>query len=509
MAVIVNADEEQRQRCARKNTSRKGNVDLRDQSEIITAAARAVNPKGGEESVKAPTHDASSPSPVSAPPPFPSPARAWYAVGLLLAIYTLSFIDRQILALLVGPIKRDLVLSDFEFSLLSGFAFAIFYTFFGLPFARYADRGSRRGLVLFGVLFWSLATAACGLARNFAHLFLARVGVGIGEATLTPAANSLIADCFPPEHLGRALAVYSLGIPIGSAMAFIMGGAVVDLVSSLPPWNFPLIGSLHGWQIAFVIVGLPGLVFAALMLTVKEPYRRGRLRNADGTHHSIPLRDVVRFVRGHLHIYGPLFFGASLLSMLGYGGTLWMIAFFQRAHAMTAGDAGYVFGIILAVFGTAGILAGGATADRWLARGRLDAHLRLLLFGTLAGLPFAIAWPLVPDLAPAIGLLALSTFFSNLPWGTAYAAIAAITPNEMRGQMAALYLFIVNLIGLGAGPTVIALFTDRLFGAESALPYSLATASAVIAPLAALLFALGRRPFAEAMAEARRNVVSG
>ncbi len=481
-----------------------GNVNLRDQLKGGTAT------REGTGADTPPAHEkASNGTAMPVEPPYPSAGRAWYAVALLLAIYTLSFIDRQILALLVGPIKRDLVLSDTEFSLLSGFAFALFYTFFGLPFARYADRGSRRGLVLLGVAFWSLATAACGLARNFAQLFLARVGVGIGEATLTPAANSLIADCFPPERLGRALAVYSLGIPIGSAMAFIMGGAVVDLVAQLPPWSLPFFGTLRGWQVAFFAVGLPGLVFAALMLTVKEPHRRGRLRNADGGHSSIPLAEVVNFVRAHLRVYGPLFFGASLLSMLGYGSTLWMIAFFQRAHDLAAGDAGYLFGLVLAIFGTAGILAGGAIADFWLARGRLDAHLRLLFLGTLAGLPFAIAYPLVPGLVPAIGLLAASTFFSNLPWGTAYAAIAAITPNEMRGQMAALYLFIVNLIGLGAGPTVIALFTDRLYGAEDALPLSLATASAVIAPLAALLFANGRRPFATAMAAVRAKTGAG
>ncbi len=479
--------------------------DTRKDGRNTTAGDTADIEDGARHGDTGRTHRGASAAAVGGEPPFPSPARAWYAVGLLLAIYTLSFIDRQILALLVGPIKRDLTLSDFEFSLLSGFAFALFYTFFGLPFARHADRGSRRGLVMFGVAFWSIATAACGLARDFLQLFLARVGVGIGEATLTPAANSLIADCFPPERLGRALSVYSLGIPIGSAMAFIMGGAVVELVATLPPWNLPLIGTLHGWQIAFFVVGLPGLAFAALMLTVKEPHRRGRLRNAAGAHDSVPLAEVVRFVRARLRVYGPLFFGASLLSMLGYGGTLWMIAFFQRAHGLSAGDAGYVFGLVLLIAGTAGILSGGAIADRWLARGRLDAHLRLLFLGTLAGLPFAIAYPLVPVLAPAVALLAVSTFFSNLPWGTAYAAIAAITPNEMRGQMAALYLFVVNLIGLGTGPSVIALFTDHLFGDESALPLSLAAASAAIAPLAALLFALGRRPFAAAMAAMHRR----
>ncbi len=430
--------------------------------------------------------------------PYPPAGAAWGIVALLFLIYTLSFIDRQILALLVEPIKRDLQASDVAFSLLSGFAFALFYTVFGLPFARYADRGSRTGLIAFGVALWSLATAACGLARGFWGLFGARIMVGVGEATLTPAANSLIADLFPPAKLGRALSVYSLGIPIGSAMAFILGGAVVDWVASLPPIDWPIVGKLHGWQIAFVAVGLPGLLFAIVMLVLPEPARRGR--RLTGGAENLPLRKVAAYILRHAPAYAPLFFGAAMLSMLGYGATLWMIAFFARVHGLAAGEAGYVFGLILLVCGTGGILLGGTLADLWFARGRRDAHLALLLIGTLLGLPFGIAYPLVDGLVPAVALLAISTLISNMPWGLAYAAIATITPNELRGQMAALYLFIVNIIGLGLGPSVIAVFTDYVFADEAAIGASLAAATAVIAPIAAILFAIGRRPFARAVA---------
>ncbi len=434
----------------------------------------------------------------SAAPAYPPAMMAWGIVALLFLIYTLSFIDRQILALLVEPIKRDLQASDFAFSLLSGFAFALFYTVFGLPFARYADRGSRTGLIAFGVGLWSLATAACGLARGFAGLFGARIMVGVGEATLTPAANSLIADLFPPAKLGRALAVYSLGIPIGSAMAFILGGMVVDWVASLPPIVWPAVGELHGWQVAFLAVGLPGLVFALAMLLLPEPARRGR--RLAGSGRNLPLRQVVVYILHHAPAYAPLFFGAAMLSMLGYGGTLWMIAFFTRVHGLAAGAAGYVFGLILLICGTGGILLGGTLADLWFARGKRDAHLALLLIGTLLGLPFGIAYPLVDGLVLAVVLLAISTLISNLPWGLAYAAIATITPNELRGQMAALYLFIVNIIGLGLGPSAIAAFTDYVFADEAAIGASLAAATTVIAPLAAILFAFGRRPFARAVA---------
>jgi len=431
-------------------------------------------------------------------PAHPPAAYSWYVVFLLLAIYTVSFIDRQILALLVGPIKRDLELSDFAFSLLSGFAFAVFYTVFGLPFARIADSRSRRGLIAFGVAFWSIATAACGLAKVYWQLLLARVGVGVGEATLSPAANSLIADYFPKERLGRALSVYTLGIPIGSALAFILGGAVVAAIEDLPVQQLPLIGRLYGWQIAFFVVGLPGLALALMMVTVKEPYRRGRLSSPDGRA-GLPLRTVAAFLRSHARAYTALFLGPAFLSALGYGGTLWMIAFYTRTHGLAASEAGLLFGGVLAVFGTGGILLGGVLADRLSARGRADGPVRVLLWAAILMLPTGVAYPLAPDVALATVLLCLSTLASNMLWGTAYAAIAAITPNEMRGQAAAVYLFIVNLIGLGAGPSIIAAFTDYVYANEAMLNFAMATATALLAPLSALLFATGLKPYARAM----------
>jgi len=432
---------------------------------------------------------------------YPPEGYAWYVVFLLLAIYTLSFIDRQILALLVEPIKRDLELSDFAFSLLSGFAFALFYTVFGLPFARIADSRSRRGLIAFGVAFWSAATAACGLAKVYWHLLAARIGVGVGEATLTPAANSLIADYFPKHKLGRALAVYSLGIPIGSAMAFILGGVVVGLIEDLPPQDLPIIGRTYGWQLAFFAVGLPGIAMALLMATVKEPIRRGRM-SAGPAGQALPIKDVLAFMAGHARAYAALFFGPSFLSLLGYGTTIWMIAFYSRTYGLSASDAGLLFGGVLLVFGTGGILLGGAGADRRIARGQSDGPLRVLFWAAALTLPAGIAFPLMPNWISAAAVMSLSVLVTNMPWGTAYAAIAAITPNEIRGQAAALYLFIVNLIGLGAGPSVIAAFTDYVYRDEMLLNYAMASTTAVVAPIAALLFLSGLAPYRRAMAAA-------
>lgn len=426
----------------------------------------------------------------------------WYVVIVLQVIYTLSFIDRQILALFVGPIKTDLGLSDFAFSLLTGFAFAVFYTFFGLPFARIADSRSRRGLIAFGVAFWSGATAACGVAKVYWHLLLARIGVGVGEATLTPAANSLIADYFPKEKLGRALAVYSLGIPLGSALAFILGGVVVDLVNDLPPQEVPLVGRTYGWQLAFLIVGLPGVLMAALMFTVKEPFRRGRLEGESISSRGLPLRRVLAFMTNHGRAYTALFFGPACLALIYYGIMLWIIAFYTRTYGISAGDAAMLFGVVLAVFGIAGIMLGGAWADRRIASGQSDGPLRVLFWAALMTLPTGIAFPLMPDLWSATIIMSLTILAVNLPVGTAYAAIAAITPNEIRGQAAAIYLFILNLIGLGAGPSLIAAFTDYFYQNEAFLNYAIATTTAIVAPIAAGLFLIGMSPYRRAMAEA-------
>jgi MFS family permease len=208
---------------------------------------------------------------------YPSAGYAWYVVVVLTIAYTVSFIDRQIMALMVEPIRRDLEISDTQMSLLLGLAFAVFYTLLGIPIARLADRYSRRGIIAAGIAVWCFMTAACGLSRNYAQLFLARVGVGVGEAALSPSALSMMSDYFPKETRGRAVAFYTMGISMGVGLAMILGGQVIALVSQAPPVTLPVVGQLFAWQTVFVVVGLPGILVAALMLTVREPPRKGRM----------------------------------------------------------------------------------------------------------------------------------------------------------------------------------------------------------------------------------------
>lgn len=438
---------------------------------------------------------------------YPRPAQAWYAVGVLVLAYTFSFIDRQILGLLVTPIKRDLGIGDFEVGLLGGLAFALFYTLLGLPIGRLADRHNRRNIIAIGIAFWSVMTAICGLAKTFWTLFLARMGVGVGEAALSPPAYSLIADLFPPEKLGRALSVYSMGIFIGSALAYIVGAKVVQLVADAPPFIIPVLGEIHAWQLTFFIVGLPGLLVALLMLTVREPARRGTpyvtASQSPGTSKAVPLRDVIAFLWAGRGTFGAHFLGFSLLAVFGYGTALWIPEFISRSHGWAIYDAGYAYGLIILVFGISGVLSGGAFSD-WLRKtGRTDAHMRVVMLAACAMAPCAIAFPLVGGEPAMLVLLALVVFLGAMPAGVAAAALQTVTPNPMRAQVSAFYLFFANLIGMGVGPGLVGFFTDYLLFDPAKLNIALSLTAAMTIPVAAIVLMLGLKPFRASVAAAK------
>ncbi len=428
-----------------------------------------------------------------------SPARAWYGVFILVLAYTASFIDRTILSLLVQPIQQDLDLNDTEISLLHGFAFAIFYTLLGIPIARLADRMSRRRIIAIGITVWSLMTATCGLASRFWHLFLSRVGVGVGEAALSPAAYSMIADMFPREQHGRALGVYSTGLYIGSGLAFIIGGAVIDLVAGLSIDRLPVVGAVSDWQMIFFLVGLPGVFIALLMLTVREPARKGTMQAT-----AAPFGEVLRFWGRNWKSFGSHFVGFSMTGLVFNGLLAWTPMLFIRKHGYSPAEVGQALGVSILIFGTLGIIAGGMFADWWVKRGRLEGPMRAGFVGALMVTPLAIAAPLVTSDATAIALFSLFFFFASFPYGAAAAALQAITPNPMRAQISALFLFILNMLGIGIGPTVVAVFTDYVFGDPLAIHQSMATVAAIFGPLGFIVLYLGFKPFAASAARADR-----
>ncbi|MEZ5550042.1 MAG: MFS transporter [Pseudomonadales bacterium] len=412
----------------------------------------------------------------------PASVRAWGTLGVLMAAYTISFIDRTILSLLIPPIQQDLGISDTQISLLVGMAFAVFYTFMGIPLGRIADRHNRRNLIAVGIAVWCLMTAACGLARNYWQLFVARIGVGVGEAALSPAAYSLISDLFPREQLGRAIALYSVGLPIGSGLALLIGGFVIETLAGLPPVDVPFIGILRPWQLTFLVVGLPGIFVALLVMTLHEPARRGRAGEAGSP--ALPQAQAVsgvgliQFLRLRRRVLAHQFGGLALLVIIVYGCTAWIPTFFIRVHGWTAAEIGTAYGVIFMICGSGGLLAGGQLADRWWRAGRKDAHLRVVLLSVVTMTPCFALMPWVSSADIAIVLLAAATFTSSLHGGVAGAALQLITPNELRGQMTAVYFFIANLVGLGLGPTVVALITDYGFRDAQSVGMSLTLLSA-------------------------------
>ena len=438
--------------------------------------------------------------------PWPSPRQAWYAVFVFALALMINFLDRGIITLLVPGIKADLALTDIQISLIMGFAFVFFYVFLGLPIARYADVGTRRTIVGVGIALWSVATALCGMAQSFSQLFLFRVGTGVGEACNGPATFSMMSDLFPHEKLPRAIAVLNFGFMAGTGMALIIGGTVIHVLSSMPPVTLPILGTLKAWQMAFVLVGLPGLLVAALMWTVKEPVRRGRLMvgaTAKARPASIPIRDVARFIFENRGTYGPMFLGLAFNTVLAFGSASWAPAFFGRTYGWSMTQVGLVSGSVYLIVWPFGAMFGSWLAEYLQKKGYDDANLRVVVLAIVLLLPGQILLPLMPNAELAVALSAVNGFFAAWVLGPQNAAIQIVTPNEMRGQITALALFIFNVVGFGMGPTVVALFTDYVFGSEDQLRYSLATVAAVLGPLAALSIWYGLKAYGQRVARVR------
>jgi len=417
----------------------------------------------------------------------PSLRYAWYVVFILMVCYTLSFVDRQILSLLVGPMKRDLAISDTRIGLLQGIAFALFYGLMGLPLGRLTDTRNRRNVIVVGVVLWSFLTGACSVARSFWSLFLARMGVGVGEATLSPSAFSLISDYFPKEKLGLALSVYSMGIFIGSGLALIAAGSVVDAVTRMSAVTLPLVGSITPWRFTFLVVGAPGLVIAPLLYTVREPIRRQLLQTPDGSPVRLQLRQAFVELRLRWQTVIAISVGMVFQSMCTYAFVAWAPAFLQRIHGWSAGQAGRALGLIILIVGCLGMSIGGRLCDHWQRRGVLEAPLRVAVVSAIGtGILFAFAmaprqvhWTMLM-FVPAV-------FFLALPIGSSYAAIQLIFPNQVRGQVSALFLLILNLGGLSLGPLLPGLLNDFVFRNESMIAPSLAIT--IIAASASMLVA--------------------
>ncbi|MBW2369169.1 MAG: MFS transporter [Deltaproteobacteria bacterium] len=404
---------------------------------------------------------------------WPGRGYSWYLVMVLAFAYMLSHIDRQVINLLVVPIKRDLGVSDTQISLLLGFSFAIFYAIAGLPIARLADRANRKVIITAGVTVWSMMTALSGVTKAYWQLLLVRIGVGVGEATLTPAAYSIMADCFPRRSLARAIGIYSMGGAAGGGMSLIIGGVVLDWAESLGDISIPIIGNLYSWQVVFFVVGLPGLLLATLIgLTVREPLRR--YQGSDKTGDAIPLSEAFIFLNTNRKAFAAIFGGVAITCMAGFGAAAWMPTFFIRYHGWKAGEVGLVFGLIAMTTSAVSALGSGWIGDKLYSRGIKDAALRVSAISAVIGIvPMTIA-TLVTSSVAALILYGFGSLFLLAPFILGPTAVQMATPNRLRATVSAVYLFIINLVGMGLGPMLVALQTDYVFQDESKLGYSIA-----------------------------------
>lgn len=416
----------------------------------------------------------------------PSPARARWALAVLTLAYVFSFLDRIVINLLVEPMRRDLGFSDVQISLLMGLSFAVFYTLCGLPLGWLADRCDRRRLIAAGVAVWSAATVACSFARGFAGLFVARLAVGAGEATLTPAAHSMLADLFPRERLGRAMAVYAMGIYIGSGLALLLGALAIRLAEQRSEWVLPLVGAVHPWQMVFAFVGAPGLLVALAVLALREPPRRDAPQPMAWADTAAWLRAERRFLVHHL-------FGFGLLSLVAYASAAWIPTAFVRSFGWSAVQAAVVLGGMTTVFSVAGCIAGGWWSDRLARRGGSVARLRV---GAAAGAVLAactVAFAAAPDALTAAALLAPLCFAVAMPFGASGAALAERAPPRLRGQASALSLLVISVVGIGGGPTAVALVTERVLGDPAAVRTAIAAVCAAAGLAGAWLLQRGAR----------------
>ena len=440
--------------------------------------------------------------------PWPPSRTAWYVTILLTLAYTFSFIDRQVLNLLVEPVRADLGLSDTQMSFLQGLAFVGAYVLMSVPIGRLVDSVNRVFVLAGGVFAWSLATIGCGAAGTYTQLVIARMGVGAGESTVTPAAWSLLADYFPRERRALPVSIYLMGPYLGAGLALIVGAEVMAWARDMDSIVVPVLGAIAPWQLTFVIVGVPGFLLAAILLTIPEPKRRGRIaeKTVETTEStSVPWSVVLQYMLQHWRIYFAFLVGVPFIVVLLYGLQAWVPTFLVRVHEWDIPQAGRYYGVVALFAGSAGVVSGPVVA-RWLERrGIDDAPLRIAAVTSALACAAGIAGTLQPDPYRALALIGAASFFVTMPMALVTAALQTVTPNEMRGLVAGIVVVMNNVVGLALGPTVVALFTDHVFRDPLAVGKSLALLFAIVAPIAVFFLASGMRPYRDTIRQLDRE----
>ncbi len=436
---------------------------------------------------------------------YPNPAVGWYTTILLALLYWLSLLDRTIISLMVTPIKQDLGLTDTQFGIILGAAFAISFSVFGLIAGTIADRYSRRTIIYFSVTVWSLATAACGAAASMAQLLLARVGVGAGVAGLNPCASSMITDLFPPNKLTLALAVYALGASVGAGCAFLFGGLLVEAVSKTDTVILPVIGEVRSWQSVFYIIGLPGVFIALLTFTIPEPKRLGVRNQRQNTsvvkHIATSYAELLKFMAQRKTFFIHHYIGFGLASICFTGGSAWYAEHIARAFGWDAAMRGTALGISLVAGGFVGKFVTGTMVGKLTEWGHKNAQFKWYGWSLVLATPIGVFGCISSN--PWVYLVCLFLFIALLsPLAAVYiASLNLVTPNELRGTGVAFFGTIAGVVSLSAGPLLIAMFSDYIFGGD-AIGLGMALLYGIFCPLAAIALLTGSQAMHNAVAEA-------
>lgn len=422
--------------------------------------------------------------------------RGWYTIGVLSFVAMLSYVDRGVLALFVQPLKKDFGLSDTEVSMLLGLAFTLPAVVVGIPASRLIDSGVRRTLIAACLALWSIATSICGIAQNFWTLFVCRSVIGASESVNTSASLSVITDSVRRERLPRAFAIQSAGVMIGSSLALLLGGILFGLFAHLKPIDVGGLGTIHNWQLVFMILGLPGVLVAILMMiTVPEPPRKGGTKPG-----GYPIRDVLGYLLDQRAMHLRLFFAMVLLSIMNIGLGAWGPAFYQRTYGWGPEMTGTTMGLVSLVCSLIGLFTGARLTELFGKRND-DANLRILLVANGLALPLHIVAYLMPNPWAALSLNALAGIVGVMGGPGYYAAIQLTTPNEMRGQVAMLYAAGMTTIGGTLGPMLVGLLTDNVARSEADLRYVLVAINVLAVPPALFLLWTAMKPYARLFRE--------
>jgi MFS family permease len=428
--------------------------------------------------------------------PYP-PDRAWYAVGVLLVATVVGYLDRLVMAFLVDPVKRSLALTDTEAGALNGLAFAAFFVLMGIPMGRLVDTRSRTAVLSASIVVWSAMTAACGAAWSYVTLFIARMGVGAGEAALNPAAVSMIGDMFPRDRVAKPIGVFTLGFYIGGGLAILLGGQLIQLFSSmgsvsLGPWQ-----DIEGWRLVFLVTGLPGFLVAAMLyFTVREPTRGGMSPGQAPA--SASLAEVLDYLRANARLYVLLFGGFMAFGFYLYGVLGWYPTFLMRTYGLAPADVSWSYGGIFLVAGIGGALLIGPGTRLLQRRGHLDAPVLLCLGAMFLGALPSILGPLMDSPAACLALFVITMLCWSATISLAFACIALVTPTNMRGLMTGIFMVLMNTTGGAFGAVVVGALSDHVLGTDG-IRYSVSAVACVAFPLAALLFALVRPVYRQTM----------